>query len=140
MQPPCPTCRPVCFLGGGVTQAPDRAPEIELADLRHQAVERPVAASVRGRLTLSLLSLPGLPGRGDVRLREILALEQKLRSVDPGTRVGKAVAHVERRRMAALAILSIGFGGDLEFALANADELQVARLKETSDMGSRCRD
>ena len=38
------------------------------------------------------------------------------------------------RRMAAFAVLRIGFCGDLEFALADADKLQVARFKEAADM------
>ena len=43
MQTPCPAGWLVWFRGGGVTQAPDRAREIELARLRlrHHAVEIP---------------------------------------------------------------------------------------------------
>jgi hypothetical protein len=43
MQTPCTAGWPVRFRGGGVTQAPDRAREIELARLRlrHHAVEIP---------------------------------------------------------------------------------------------------
>ena len=43
-------------------------------------------------------------------------------------------------RMAAFAVVRIGFRGDLEFALADADKLQVARFEEAMDMGPRCRD
>ena len=41
--------------------------------------------------------------------------------------------------MPALAVLGIGVRGDLELPLANADELECARLEKATHMGTRLR-
>ena len=79
---------------------------------------------------------PPHPAAGDVRLREIVALEQQPGPVGLRTGVGKAIAHVEGGRVPSLAELGIGLGCKLELALADADEPEIVRLDEALHHGS----
>ena len=82
-----------------------------------------------GRWTIGNHRPAASSGRGDVRLREIVALEQQPGPVGLRTGVGKAIAHVEGGRVPPLAELGIGLGCKLELALADADEPEIVRTR-----------
>ena len=56
---------------------------------------------------------PSVGHRGDVRVNEIISLEQQRLTARPGQRVTEAVAEVEPGGMPSLAVPTPGLAGDL---------------------------
>lgn len=66
----------------------------------------------------------------DIGFGEVVALEEEHCIVGLGACISEAITHVESRRVLSFSVFGIGFGGDVELSLADANEFELVQRNE----------